>query len=83
MNWNNPVGCDVPSRLYLSAGKQTVLVATIKKRPSGRLPYYFSQKIIVSYSGSFGSLKAAKRHVEKRLRLFALSIIYIPKRTTQ
>lgn len=76
MNWNNPVGSDTPARLYI--GK--VLVVIIKKRPTGRLPFYFSEKIILSYNGNFGSLKAAKRHAEVRLRAFALSIINTPKK---
>jgi hypothetical protein len=77
MFWNNPVGMETPARLYI--GK--ILIATIKKRPAGRLPFYFSQKIILTYSGSFGSLKTAKRHAEVRLRAFALSILNTPKKT--
>ena len=77
MKWNNPVGAETPSRLYV--GK--VLIATIRKRPTGRLPFYFSEKIILTYSGSFGSLKAAKRHAEVRLRAFASSILNTPKKT--
>ena len=75
MLWKSPVGNDTPARLYIGAGKKSVLVATIKERPAGRLPFYFSQKIILSYNGGFKTLKAAKRHAEVRLRAFACSIL--------
>ena len=72
MIWNSPKDRQTPCRLYIGG----TLVATIKKKGSGRTPFYFSQKNdIIKYNGGFGSLKTAKRHVEKKLKAFAAEVV--------
>lgn len=54
-----------------------VQVVLIKKRNDGRnFPYYFKRSLpFIRYTGGFGSLASAKKHAEKKTKLFAKNIL--------